>query len=78
MTWNVHGPLWTGRDGAELRLPPGPRATVELFRRRGSRVTVRENRTGSLRYAIDGRPECTALAMANRLERESNNISRKS
>jgi hypothetical protein len=67
--WNTHGPLWTAREGAEARMPPHPHATVEILRSRGIRVTVRENRTGSLRYSIDGHPECTALVMSNRLER---------
>lgn len=73
-TWDTHGPTFTAREGAEARLPPSPRATVELLRRKGHKVAVRENRTGSLRYAIDGGRELTALEAANRLEQLNRQI----
>jgi len=44
-------------------IPPYPRAIVELLRGRGHEVTIRQQRTGSLRYRIDGGRELTALEM---------------
>jgi hypothetical protein len=67
--WNTHGPLWTAREGAEARMPPSARAMVELLRLLAFTVEVRENRTGSLRYSIDGARECTAHQMIRRFDR---------
>lgn len=51
---------------AEHRMPPYPRGCVQILRAKGHTVTVRENRNGSLRYSVDGRPETDALTMSNR------------
>lgn len=50
-------------------VPPHPRATVELFEAKGHVVTLRRNRTGSLRYTLDGERERTALELSNRYDR---------
>jgi hypothetical protein len=65
MTPNTFGPQLSASHGAEAHMPPGPRGVVELLRRYGRRVVVRQQRTGSLRYSVDGSREMTALAMAN-------------
>lgn len=49
--------------GPEIRIPPYPRGIVELLRQRGHMVAVRQQRTGSLRYAIDGGRELQAIEM---------------
>ena len=49
--------------GPEIRIPPYPRGIVELLRQRGHIVTIREQRTGSLRYAVDGGRELQAIEM---------------
>lgn len=51
---------------AEDRMPCYPRGCVELLRAKGHIVTVRENRSGSLRYSVDGKPETDALRMSRR------------
>ncbi|WP_048710804.1 hypothetical protein [Microvirga massiliensis] len=51
---------------AEHHMPPGPRLTVQILRERGHAVAVRRTRTGSLRYAVDGRRETDAYTMAQR------------
>jgi hypothetical protein len=52
---------------AERRMPPHPRGVVEMLRARGHAVTVRESRSGSLRYTLNQERERTALALSNRL-----------
>lgn len=47
----------------DLRVPPHPAGTVKLLRERGHVVTIRQQRTGSLRYRIDGGRELQAIEM---------------
>jgi hypothetical protein len=47
----------------ELRVPPYPAGIVLMLRNRGHKVTIRENRHGSLRYRIDGGRELQAIEM---------------
>lgn len=51
---------------ADVRIPPHPRGTIELFEERGHTVTVRRNRTGSNIYRLDQERERTALELSNR------------
>jgi hypothetical protein len=44
-------------------IPPYPAAIVALLRERGHEVTVRQQRTGSLCYRIDGGRELQAIEM---------------
>jgi hypothetical protein len=53
-------------SAAERRMPPAPRAAVEIIRARGHVVAVREDRNGSLRYRVDGGREMTAHQMSTR------------
>jgi hypothetical protein len=50
--------------GPEIRIPPHPRWTVELLRRRGHTVAFRQKRTGSIAYRIDGGRELKAIEMS--------------
>lgn len=51
---------------AERRVPPAPRASIEILRSRGHVVAVRENRNGSMRYSVDEIREMNALQMTNK------------
>jgi hypothetical protein len=46
---------------AAFRIPPYPAAIIQLLTKRGHRVTVRQQSTGSLRYRIDGGRELQAI-----------------
>lgn len=48
---------------APFRIPPVPAGFVRLLQLRGHTVVIRQQRTGSLRYRIDGGRELTALQM---------------
>lgn len=49
----------------EIKMPPYPAATVFLLRSRGHQVSVRQQKTGSLRYRVDGGRELLAVEMGN-------------
>jgi hypothetical protein len=52
---------------AERRMPPHPRSVVELLRRAGQRVVVREKaRNSGLAYRLDDERERNALQLSNR------------
>lgn len=57
------------RADPERYMPPHPRGIVESLRQRGHTVTVRVNREGSHRYAVDGARETDAHTMTNRFFR---------
>ena len=46
------------------KIPPAPRASIEILTARGHVVTVRINRNDSARYSVDGRREMDAATMA--------------
>lgn len=48
---------------ATFFIPPYPAAVVQLLRDRGHMVTIRQQKTGSLRYRIDGGRELRAIDM---------------
>ena len=54
----------------EIRIPPYPAATVKLLRDRGHDVSVRQQRSGSLRYRIDGGRELMAIEMGRFYDRK--------
>lgn len=53
-------------NAAELRLPPSMQGAVKILREKGHTVHVRQNRTGSLRYSVDGSRERNALQTINK------------
>lgn len=48
---------------APFFIPPYPAALVQLLRDRGHTIAIRQQRTGSLRYRIDGGRELQAIEM---------------
>lgn len=46
------------------KIPPAPRASIEILTARGHVVTVRINRNGSARYSVDGKREMDAATLA--------------
>ncbi len=48
---------------APFFIPPYPAAIVQLLSERGHNVTARQQRTGSVRYRIDGGRELQAIEM---------------
>jgi len=49
--------------GPNFFIPPYPAGVMELLRRRGHTVTARQQKTGSVRYRIDGGRELQAIEM---------------
>lgn len=48
---------------AAFFVPPYPAGIVALLRERGHEVAIRQQKTGSLRYRIDGGRELQAIEM---------------
>lgn len=48
---------------APFFIPPYPAAVIELLGRHGHTVTIRQQKSGSLRYRIDGGRELQAIEM---------------
>jgi hypothetical protein len=50
-------------------LPPAMRAVTSMLMARGYQVFIRRNRSGSIRYSVDGAPETDAYTLMGRFER---------
>lgn len=48
------------------RSPPAARSAIEIIRAKGHTVTLRMQRTGSIRYRVDGGREMTCLQMTRK------------
>lgn len=48
------------------KIPPAPRATIEILTARGHAVKIRINRNGSPRYSVDGGREMDAATMSRK------------
>lgn len=55
---------------ADFFIPPHPAGVMQLLRERGHTVTARQQKTGSLRYRIDGGRELQAIEMDRFYTRE--------